>query len=102
VHIQRLRDELRVKRDLLCAGLTDAGLQPLVPAGTYFVNADVGDDAVDFCMTLPERCGVVAIPTSAFYDDARAAPTLVRFSFCKREQVIAEATRRLASGPAAG
>ena len=54
-------------------------------------------DAVEFCATLPERCGVVAIPTSVFYDDQDAAPTLVRFAFCKRPEVIAEAARRLAS-----
>jgi N-succinyldiaminopimelate aminotransferase len=96
IHLEALRDELRVKRDLLCAGLTEAGLHPLVPAGTYFVNADVSSDAVEFCTTLPERCGVVAIPTSVFYDDAGAAPTLVRFAFCKREDVIAEAAQRLA------
>jgi N-succinyldiaminopimelate aminotransferase len=96
VHLEALRDELRVKRDLLCAGLTEAGLAPLIPAGTYFVNADVGTDAAVFCRTLPERCGVVAIPTSTFYDDAGAAATLVRFAFCKREDVIVEAAGRLA------
>jgi N-succinyldiaminopimelate aminotransferase len=95
-HLEALRDELRAKRNLLCVGLTEAGLNPLIPAGTYFVNADVGADAAAFCATLPERCGVVAIPTSVFYDDAGAAPTLVRFAFCKREDVIAEAARRLA------
>jgi len=95
-HLEALRDELRAKRNLLCVGLTEAGLDPLTPAGTYFVNADVGADAGAFCATLPERCGVVAIPTSVFYDDAGAAPTLVRFAFCKREDVIAEAARRLA------
>jgi N-succinyldiaminopimelate aminotransferase len=31
-----------------------------------------------------------------FYDDAAAARTLVRFAFCKREDVIADAARRLA------
>jgi N-succinyldiaminopimelate aminotransferase len=95
-HLEELRDDLRAKRDLLCAGLADAGLQPLVPAGTYFVNADVGADAVEFCATLPERCGVAAIPTSVFYDDSDAARTLARFAFCKREEVIAEAATRLA------
>jgi N-succinyldiaminopimelate aminotransferase len=95
VGLAALRDQLRARRDLLCAGLAEAGLQPLVPAGTYFVNADVGVDAVEFCRALPERCGVVAIPTSVFYDDVDAAPTLVRFAFCKREEVIAEAARRL-------
>jgi N-succinyldiaminopimelate aminotransferase len=91
-----LRDELRAKRDQLCAGLHAAGLEPLVPAGTYFVNADVGTDAVRFCAELPERAGVVGIPTSVFYDDKAAAATLVRFAFCKRPEVIAEAARRLA------
>ena len=95
--LQALRDDLRAKRDRLCAGLTAAGLTPLVPAGTYFINADVGTDAVAFCAALPERCGVVAIPTSVFYDDQTVAPTLARFAFCKRPEVIDEAARRLAS-----
>jgi N-succinyldiaminopimelate aminotransferase len=95
-HLLTLRDELRAKRDQLRAGLTAAGLRPLESAGTYFVNADVGSDAVSFCRTLPERCGVVAIPTGVFYDDQAAAPTLVRFAFCKREATIAEAAHRLA------
>ena len=94
--LHALRDELRAKRDQLCAGLRAAGLEPLVPAGTYFVNADVGTDAVRFCAELPERAGVVGIPTSVFYDDKAAAATLVRFAFCKRAEVIAEAARRLA------
>jgi len=95
--VEAVRDDLRVKRDQLCAGLEAAGLRPLRPAGTYFVNADVGDDAVAFCAALPERCGVVAIPTSVFYDDREAASTLARFAFCKRREVIAEAASRLAA-----
>ena len=97
VHLQQLRDDLRARRDRLCTGLAEAGLRPLIPAGTYFVNADVGTDAVEFCAELPERCGVVAIPTSVFYDDKDVAPTLVRFAFCKREELIDEAAKRLAS-----
>jgi N-succinyldiaminopimelate aminotransferase len=95
--ITALAGDLRAKRDQLCAGLQDAGLHPYVPAGTYFVNADVGMDAAEFCRDLPERCGVVAIPTGVFYDDKAAAATLVRFAFCKRREVIAEAAERLAS-----
>jgi N-succinyldiaminopimelate aminotransferase len=93
--LEALRDDLRVRRDQLCDGLAAAGLAPVVPAGTYFINADVGTDATQWCATLPERCGIVAIPTSVFYDDKAAAPTLVRFAFCKRPEVIAEAARRL-------
>ena len=94
--VDALRDDLRAKRDQLCSGLDAAGLRPLVPAGTYFVNADVGVDAVEFCRALPKRCGIVAIPTSVFYDDRDAAATLVRFAFCKRPEVIAQAAQRLA------
>jgi N-succinyldiaminopimelate aminotransferase len=95
-YLDAQRQDLRAKRDLLCAGLSAAGLQPIVSAGTYFVNVDVGRDATAFCRELPERCGIVAIPTSVFYDDVGAAPTLARFAFCKREAVIAEAAARLA------
>jgi len=96
VHLQRLRAELRANRDTLADAIAAAGWRPLLPAGTYFINADVGAEATRFCAELPARCGVVAIPTSVFYDDKAAGATLVRFAFCKRPEVIAEAAGRLA------
>jgi N-succinyldiaminopimelate aminotransferase len=54
-------------------------------------------NAAEFCARLPERCGVVGIPTSVFSDDKDAAATLVRFAFCKRREVIAEAAELLAA-----
>ena len=92
-----LARELRVKRDHLCAGLEAAGLEVLRPAGTYFANVDCRRDGVAFCRELVERAGVVAIPTSVFYDDEEAGRSLVRFAFCKRESVIDEAAARLAT-----
>jgi N-succinyldiaminopimelate aminotransferase len=92
-----LARELRVKRDHLCAGLEAAGLEVLRPAGTYFANVDCKRDGVAFCRELVERAGVVAIPTSVFYDDEEAGRSLVRFAFCKRASVIDEAAARLAS-----
>jgi len=50
---------------------------------------------VEFCLGLPERVGVVAVPMSVFYDDADAGRTLVRFAFCKRPELLAEAVARL-------
>jgi N-succinyldiaminopimelate aminotransferase len=93
-----LRDSLRANRDRLCDGLRAAGFAVSVPEGTYFANADVGGDATAWCRELPGRVGVVAIPTGVFYDDAEAGRGLVRFAFCKRPEVIAEAVRRIA-GP---
>jgi N-succinyldiaminopimelate aminotransferase len=99
-HGARLSAALAAKRDRLCAGLERAGFEVLRPAGGYFVNADVRaagyDDAVAFCRDLPERAGVVAIPTSVFSEDPERVRTLVRFAFCKREEVIDEAAQRLA------
>ena len=51
----------------------------------------------DFCLALPERCGVVAVPSAAFYDDEAAGRHLVRFAFCKQPEVLTEAVERLAT-----
>ena len=50
---------------------------------------------MEFCRRLPERCGVVAVPTQVFYDDPEAGRRLVRFAFCKRPEVLTEAVTRL-------
>ena len=93
------RAAMQARRDRLIAGLTDAGFGVLPSEGTYFVTADItplgGTDGVEFCRSLPERCGVVAVPTQVFYDDQEAGRRLVRFAFCKREDVIDEAAARL-------
>ena len=98
-HVAPLCAGLSANRDLLCAGLRAAGFGVNVPQGTYFVQADVAPlgiaDAASWCRELPERAGVVAIPTSAFYDDEQAGRTLVRFAFCKRPAVIEQAVQRL-------
>jgi len=90
---------LQAKRDLLVAGLRSAGLEVSVPSGTYFVVADAAPlgatDGLEFCRRLPSLAGVVGVPVSVFHDDVEAARTLVRFAFCKRDEVLAEAVGRL-------
>lgn len=99
-----LAGDLQVQRDQLVAGLRAAGLTTYVPEGTYFATTDVSAlgwaSGGDFCRALPERAGVVAIPSEVFYDDPDAPGAgrhLVRWAFCKRPDVIAEAVRRLAA-----
>ncbi|MFI9626944.1 pyridoxal phosphate-dependent aminotransferase [Streptomyces sp. NPDC052042] len=93
------RTDLRRKRDLLTDGLRAAGFEVYQPQGTYFVTTDItpfGEkDAYAFCRALPERCGVVAIPNSVFYDDPGAGRSQVRFTFCKKDDVLHEAVGRL-------
>jgi len=87
------------RRDRLCQGLADIGFGVLPPQGTYFVLADIRplgfDDDVAFCLTLPERAGVVAVPPTAFYVNREEGRHLARFAFCKSEATLDEALRRL-------
>jgi N-succinyldiaminopimelate aminotransferase len=100
-YVAGLRDGLQAKRDRLCRGLASAGFDVLRPQGTYFVTADItrvgGRDGIAFCRELPHRCGVVAVPTQVFYDNVAAGRSLIRFAFCKREEVLDEAVSRLAA-----
>ena len=77
----------------------EIGFEVYQPQGTYFVTADIKrlgyQDGVEFCRTLPDRAGVVAIPTAIFYDHPEAARSHVRFAFCKRPEVLTEALTRL-------
>ena len=96
-----LASSLEAKRDLLCDALRASGLKVSQPRGTYFVVADAAPlgavDALEFARGLPELAGVVGVPVSVFHDDQEAARTLIRFAFCKRDEVLTEASRRLAA-----
>ncbi len=97
-------DRHRSKRDRLAADLATAGFDVFPTEGTYFLTADVGPlghaDGVEFCLALPGRAGVVAIPSAVFYQEpwrrpARHGTSLVRFCFAKDDKVLDEAGARL-------
>lgn len=116
---ERQRDRLSAARDQLRNGLTAAGLACHPSDGGYFLQADIGalqadigdqaaigpasigpdgiGDSAGFCRYLAERGGVAAIPSTVFYDTAAAGRTLVRFAFCKRQEVIGDAIARIAA-----
>lgn len=100
------------KRRMLVDMLTRVKLKPIVPQGSYFVVADcsgvdpvryvdpASSDALDwqFCRWLTTKGGVCAIPVSPFYPAGAKLPgVLARFAFCKTEEQINEAERRLAA-----
>ena len=91
--------EYRARRDRLCQGLSDVGFETIVPAGTYFVCADIRplgfSDDMTFCRKLPAQVGVAAIPNSAFYLHKEEGRHLVRFAFCKSDPVLDEGIARL-------
>lgn len=101
--VSALRESLQAKRDRLSSALTGLGFAVHDSAGTYFLCADprpLGySDSTQFCAELPETAGVAAIPMSAFCDPESphigAWNHLVRFAFCKRDDTLDEAIRRL-------
>jgi N-succinyldiaminopimelate aminotransferase len=101
--VAALRNSLQDRRDRLARGLTEIGFAVHDSAGTYFLCADPRPlgypDSTAFCAALPELVGVAAIPLTAFCDPAAddwaAWNHLVRFTFCKREDTLDEAIRRL-------
>ncbi|HTQ17734.1 pyridoxal phosphate-dependent aminotransferase [Mycobacterium sp.] len=102
-----LRARLQARRDRLAAALAGIGFAVHDSHGTYFLCADprpLGyDDSTAFCAALPEKVGVAAIPMSAFCDptaghaahQAQVWNHLVRFTFCKTDDTLDEAIRRL-------
>jgi N-succinyldiaminopimelate aminotransferase len=96
-----LASSLQGKRDLLSAGLRAAGLTVYPSSGTYFVVTDVAPlgvaDGAEFCWRLPDLVGVAAVPVSVFCADPDLGRTLVRFAFCKKDEVLTEAVSRLAN-----
>ena len=92
---------LKRKRDLLSAGLVNAGFTVAQPQAGYFVVADAAPlgytDAAEFCRALPQLAGVVGVPISAFVREGNRAEysSLVRFAYCKRESVLDDAVTRL-------
>lgn len=103
--VRALRDTLQLKRDRLGHALSEIGFEVHDSCGTYFLCADPRPlgyyDSTEFCLRLPHEVGVAAIPMSAFCDPGgpRFASWnhLVRFAFCKRDDTLDEAIRRLES-----
>lgn len=99
-----LRNDLLAKRDRLAAGLTEAGFDVLHTEGTYFATCDIRgiaartglpNTSIEFCLALPEAAGVVAVPSEVFYRTKEAGRHLIRFAFCKKDDVLDDAIERL-------
>lgn len=93
--------DLRSRSEVLASGLESAGMTVYRPRGTYFIVADVAPlgftDALDLARKMPEAIGVAGVPLSVFCHEqgAERNRTLMRFAFCKKPEVLAEAADRL-------
>lgn len=99
-YFTRLAADYQRKRDILCEGLSAAGLRPIVPQGAYYVLAEVGHlgypSAKAAAMALLEETKVASVPGTAFYQSA-AGEKLLRFCFAKEDQILRDAADRIRS-----
>jgi N-succinyldiaminopimelate aminotransferase len=98
-YYEQLLEDYTRKRDRLCEALDETGLKVFPPEGTYYVQADIRplgfEDDLAFCSMLPEKAGVAAIPSSAFWSNRNQGRHLVRLCFCKKDETLDEGIRRL-------
>ena len=97
-YFNNLSDKYRKKREILCSGLSDAGLTPCIPQGAYYVLADVsslpGTDSKERAIHLLEKTGVASVPGQEFFK-GDGGDSIVRFCFAKEDDVLEDACNRL-------
>ena len=104
-YYQHLAASYQRRRDLLLDVLETRGFTCYKPHGAYYIMTDIGgfgfSDDVAFARYLVKEIGVAAVPGSSFYRDASLGRTKLRFCFCKKDETLEEAARRLAGLAAA-
>ena len=98
---RQLAADHRSKRERLVAALRDAGMDPLIPPGAYYILARAehlpGATAPEKARKLMERTGVASVAGSAFFRKGRG-DNLLRFCFAKQDAELDEACERLRRG----
>jgi aspartate/methionine/tyrosine aminotransferase len=89
----------RTRRDALLEILERHHFTCYKPSGAYYIMTDISTfgfrDDVEFARYLVKDVGVAAVPGSSFYKNAAAGRTKLRFCFCKRDETLREADRRM-------
>jgi aminotransferase len=87
------------RRNRLLGILDVAGFKCFTPRGAYYIMTDIsafGDaNDVEFARYLVKEIGVAGVPGSSFYRYPADGAQQLRFTFCKKESTLAEASRRL-------
>ena len=95
--------EYRRRRDLLVGALAQAGFRCVPPDGAYYVLADFSGlsdmPAPEYARWLTVTGGVATVPGTSFFSRADDGRQFTRFAFCKTEEMLREAVRRLAALP---
>jgi aminotransferase len=100
-YYQGLAESYRRRRDVLLGMLERSGFTCYRPDGAYYIMTDIAGfgfpDDVAFARHLATDVGVAAVPGSSFYRSPAAGRTKLRFCFCKKDETLDEASRRLSA-----
>ncbi|MBI4464996.1 MAG: aminotransferase class I/II-fold pyridoxal phosphate-dependent enzyme, partial [Acidobacteria bacterium] len=98
-YYQQLASDYARRRNLLLEILEGCGFACHKPHGAYYIMTDISrfgfPDDTRFVKFLIREIGVAAVPGSSFYSDPASGAQQVRFAFCKKEETLQEAGRRL-------
>lgn len=97
----QLAREYLGRRDMLLEILERHQFDCYRPSGAYYIMSEIarfglGND-VEFARRLVEEVGVAVVPGGSFYHDPARGQSKVRFCFCKRDETLREADRRLSA-----
>jgi len=99
-YYRELAAHYQARRDRTVRMLEQVGFRCFTPSGAYYVMTDISPfgypDDLAFTRHLVEDIGVAAVPGSSFYSDRSHGRERLRFCFCKRDDTLDEAERRLA------
>ncbi len=100
-YYRELGELYRAKREIFYPSLIEAGFRCERPAGAYYILADFSElsDLPDdeFSLWMTREIGVTPVPGSSFFSAPGPGRHLVRFAFCKTDDVLREAAERLAT-----
>ena len=98
-YYERLAHDYAIRRERLLGILAEAGFRCFKPRGAYYIMTDISafgfPDDVGFAKYLVEEIGVAAVPGSSFFRDPADGKSILRFTFCKKEETLAAAAARL-------
>jgi len=86
--VAMMRDEYRVRRDILCGGLADLGFEFPVPEGAFYAFVPMEPAVTQKIIDA----GIVIVPGSAF---GKNAPGYARFSYANSRENLHTALKRV-------
>ncbi len=98
-YYRELQSKYAERRNTLLQILKESGFRCHRPLGAYYIMTDIHDfgfpSDIEFAQHLVRDIGVAAVPGSSFYRESKDGEQQIRFCFCKKDETLQEAGRRL-------